>query len=135
MNSQRKKNFSLTLVKPIPSSNLDKFKRLSKAENEIDDELRNLGNVCQIQEIGELLHLLCNLVENLSSVKLSGSEKKDFVIKKLTSFHPDYNNEKDLKWIEILINTLCVVGAVSKIGNSKLAVQTVKSICGGFFSK
>ena len=130
-----KKNLSLSLVRPIKDSHLDKFKRLSKAELEIDDELRKLGNICQVQNIGELVHLIASLVENVTSVKLTGVEKKEFVIKKLTSFHPDYNNEGDLKWINVLIDTLCVVGAIAKVDNSKVVLHTIKSVCSPFFLK
>lgn len=135
MNSQRKKNLSLNLVKPVSNSHLDKFKRLSKAESEFDAEILKLGNIAQFNNLGELLHIFCVLVENITSVKLVGQEKKDFVIKKLLSYHPDFNTDKDLFWINMLIDTLCVAGAISKVAKSKEVVESVKSICGGFFSK
>ena len=131
----KKKNKSLTLVKPIPLSGLDKFKRLSRAEEELDEELLKFGDLTKFQD-GEcqIIHQICNLVENLSSVKLSGQEKKDFVIKKITSLLPVMNNDNDLKWINKTIDMLCLVGAVSKIAQSKEMQQSVKSMC-GFFSK
>lgn len=137
MNSQpvKKKNKALALIKPIPLSGLDKFKRLARAEAEIDDELHKLGNLSQAEDIGQLIHLICNLVENISSVKLNGQEKKDFVVKKLINIDPIYNNETDLKWVNILIDTLCLIGSVSKVATSKEVIQGVKSICGSFFLK
>lgn len=137
MNSQpvKKKNKALALIKPIPLSGLDKFKRLARAEAEIDDELHKLGNLSQAEDIGQLIHLICNLVENISSVKLNGQEKKDFVVKKLINIDPIYNNETDLKWVNILIDTLCLIGSVSKVATSKEVIQGVKSICGSFFFK
>lgn len=134
MNSKKKKNLFLSLVKPLAGSDLDRFKHLSKAEIEIDENLHKLGNLHEVKEIGQVLHLLCNLTENITCVKLTGQEKKDFVIKKLLSFKPDYNNETDLKWVNIMIDTLCIVGAVSKVESSKIALQSIKSLA-SFFLK
>ena len=66
-NPPKKKNLNLSLVKPIPLSSLDKFKRLNKAESEIDEELIKLGDLTKLQNSEpELIHLICNMVENLT---------------------------------------------------------------------
>ena len=132
-NTAKKKNHSISLVKPIKLSSLDKFKRIQKAESEIDEELSKLGDLTQLKDDeAQLIHLICNLVENLSSVKLSGEEKKDFVMKKIKQLLPVLNNDSDLKWIGKIIDILCLVGSVAKVAKSEEAIKGVKSICGFF---
>jgi len=134
-NPPRKKNLSLSLVKPIASSTLDKFKRLNIAEAEVDAEIAKLGDVSQLHdEEPQLIHLLCNFVENISNVKLTGQEKKDFVVKKITSLLPVLNNNIDLKWINKTIDMLCIICSVKSIDTSIKTLQGVKTVC-GFFSK
>lgn len=131
----RRKNKSLSLVKPLPSSSLDKFKRLQRVEVEVDEEISKLGDLSKLQnDECQLIHLVCNLVENVSSVKLTGAEKKDFVITKITALLSHLNSECDLKWISKVIDCLVLVGAISKVAKSSEAVQSVKSIC-SFFAK
>ena len=131
----KKKNKALSLVKPINQSSLSKFQKLSRAETEIEIEISKLGDVSQLHnEEPQLIHLICNLVENLTDVKLTGQEKKDLVIKKITSSLTHLDNPVDLKWISKTIDMLCLVGAVSKVASSEKTVQSLKSVC-NFFSK
>jgi hypothetical protein len=138
MNQQipiKRKNKSLSLVKPIHLSSLDKFKRLSKAEEEIDLELSKLGDLSKLEDDEcQLIHLMCNLVENITTCKLKGDEKRDFVVKKIISILPNLANENDIKWITKIINVLCLVGSVKHIAQSKEAINVAKTVC-GFFLK
>lgn len=131
----RKKNRSLALVRPLPASSLDKFKRLSVVEREVDEELGKLGDLSRLTDCEPQLVLhLCNLVENITSCRLKGEEKKQFVLDKIKSLMPSLDNDNDLKWITKLIDVLCLVGAVTTVAKSAEAASMAKSVC-GFFLK
>lgn len=128
-----RKNLSIQLVKPMADGGLDKHRRLSIAEQEIEEELRRYGNLAAVRDVGELVHLLASYVENLTTVRLTGEEKKALVIKKFRQYNTDYESEIDQKWIGILIDTLVVVGSVVKVPQSRLALKSAASFCSRFF--
>lgn len=118
-----KKNSRLDLVKA--QSALKREERLNTTITELRDKIVELGSLNNLIHEPSLVLHICQLVENITRVKLSGSEKKQLVIQLITESIPQLNNENDMHKIGKLIDFLCECDLIKKVAETKVVAKSV----------
>ena len=131
MSSKVKKNKSLTLIKPV--GEVLKSKKFHTINSEVDSLIEELGEIQNYDP--SLLFTIMTYVENVSSVKLTGEEKKKIVIDKVLSLCVEKNNCKDIEELNKYIDFFCHMKWINKIATSKIVKNEVKNLCSIFFQK
>jgi hypothetical protein len=124
------KNKNLSLVKP--TGKVLKSQKINTANNDLDNQISELGSVVDYDP--SLLFQIMNLIENLSTVKLSGEEKQKLCVDKIIELCPNKNNEKDIEELKKYIDFFCHMKWINKVPTIQQVKSTVKTVC-GFFSK
>ena len=125
-----KKILKLDLVKL--TSTVKKQTQLNTCLTELDDKIKELGDITHLVNDPAFVHHLCNLVENLTKMTLTGADKKALVIKTIIASFPVLNNDADKDKISKLIDFIVDSGIVQKV--SKTVAQT-KTVCNYFLKK
>ena len=125
-----KKNLKLDLVKLTTS--VKKQTHLNTCLAELDAKIKELGDISHLLNDPSFIHHLCNLVENLTKMTLTGKEKKALVIKTLVATFPVLNNDADQERLSKLIDFIVDSGIVQKVRNS---VAQTKTVCSYIFKK
>lgn len=124
------KNKNLSLVKP--TGKVLKSQKINTANSDLDSQIGELGLVNEYDP--SLLFQIMNLIENLSTVKLTGEEKQKLCVDKIIELCPNKNNEKDIDELKKYIDFFCHMKWINKIPTIAQVKSTVKTVC-GFFSK
>jgi hypothetical protein len=123
MSVQPKKNKKLDLVKS--KSSLQKLEAINTALDELREKIKEKGDVSEMHDDDAFIANLCECVENITKVSLTGSEKSNLVIKLLLEVFSHLNNEKDLKRIQKSINFIVSGNFVKVVPDSKLVAKSV----------
>lgn len=121
MEKHQKKNAKLDLVKT--KSNLKKLERMAIVLDELQQKLDELGDISALEDDPNLLHQLCDWVENISKIVLKGDEKRDLVIKLITKTFPSLNSEKDIIRLKKQIDHFCENDLIKKVKGSTVLVK------------
>ena len=125
-----KKNLKLDLVKL--TSSVKKQTHINTCLTELDDKIKELGDISHLVNDPAFHHHRCNLVENLTKMTLTGADKKALVIKTIIATFPVLNNDADKERISKLINFIVDAQIVQKVSNS---VAQTKTVCNYFLKK
>ena len=126
----KKRNPKLGMVKSV--SSVQRNKNFNIALNELDEAIRQLGDVSHLEHDTNLVLHIMSLVENISNITITGVEKKKLVIDKICGLFPISNNDRDKEKLSKLIDFLCEQKLVTKVSN--VAVMS-KSLCGFLLKK
>ncbi len=126
-----KKNSKLDLVKIADTSSVKKTINLNCALMELDSKIAELGDLSHLVDNPSLVLHVCNLVENISKVVLSGLEKKDIVIKIVVRLFPVLNNDADKLKMSKLIDFICSVGILHKVSS----ISVTQGACVNFLKR
>lgn len=125
-----KKNLKLDLVKL--TSSVKKQTHLNTCLAELDAKIKELGDISHLVNDPAFVHHLCNLVENLTKMTLTGADKKALVIKTIIASFPVLNNDADKDKISKLIDFIVDSGIIQKVSGT---VAQTKTVCNYFLKK
>ena len=109
---EKKVNSRLELVSA--KGKLKKQIGMNQAFNEIMSIINNYGDISTLEKDKAVLHDVCNRVENSTSVKLNGDEKKELAIRVMTALYPALNNDRDVETLKSDIDWVCSLNKVVK---------------------
>lgn len=115
MSVPKKKNSNLDYVKL--KSSLRRAELYNLTMKELQEKMDELTS--EDYDDPEIIKRVCELVENITSVKLKGKEKLDCAIQLLTNKFPVLNNDKDITRITKQINNFVENGDIKKVSTLK----------------
>jgi iron uptake system EfeUOB component EfeO/EfeM len=119
-----KKNHKLELVKF--QSTLKKTVNVNSVMAELNEKINQLGNIDQLEDDPSFVEGVCVLVENITTVKLSGEEKLNIAIQLITDKFPSLKNSKEVQRITKQIAHLVEKGLIKKVSRSRVVSKSVQ---------
>jgi len=117
------KNSQLALVKK--KSSIKKISKMKTVLDELRSEINELGDISSLVDDPDIIQHICELVENVTVMKLKGESKSELVIKLLLEIYPVLNNDKDKARIQKQINNFCGNKIIKAVPTSKIVGNTV----------
>lgn len=127
---KKKKNPKLEFVKS--TSSLQKAEKLNIAIDDLRQIFVEVGNIEEMSDDPSFIQKVCELVENVTSISLTGKEKLELALQLITEKFPLLNNEKDLQRLTKQINHMVDSGLIKKISGMKVLSSRV---CNFFLKK